>query len=79
MYVPFAIIKAAKECDGEAADFIFRHFKGYIASKCQVRYIDEYGKNGSYIDEDLRYRAEAALLSAIFTFQFREPPEDFAG
>ena len=32
--VPFSIIKAAKESDAEAVDFIRRHFEGYIASQC---------------------------------------------
>ena len=75
--VPFSMIKAAKECDIEAVDFIRRHFEGYIASHCSMTYTDENGNKRSYVDDDLRYRAEAAMLSAIFTFRFLEPPEEF--
>lgn len=75
--VPFPIIKAAKESDTEAIDFIRRHFESYIASRCLCGCTDEYGNIRSYADDDLRYRAEAAMLSAIFTFRFREPPDDF--
>ena len=40
-------------------------------------YTDEYGKERSYVDDDLRYQAEIALFRAIAGFQFREPPDDF--
>lgn len=75
--VPFSIIKAAKESDAEAVDFIRRHFEGYIASQCLCHCTDEYGNIRSFVDDDLRYLAEAAMLSAIFKFRFREPPDDF--
>ena len=75
--VPFAVIQEAKKFDTEAVEFVFRHFAGFIASKCQRHYTDEYGKERSYVDDDLRYLAEAAMLSAIFKFRFREPPDDF--
>lgn len=75
--VPFSIIEAAKNCDTEAVDFIRRHFEGYIASRCLCSYTDEYGATRSFVDTDLRYQAETAMLSAIFSFSFREPPDDF--
>ena len=75
--VPFSIIEAAKNCDAEAVDFICRHFEGYIASQCLCNYTDEYGVVRSFVDTDLRYQAEAAMLSAIFTFRFKEPPDNF--
>ena len=76
--VPFSIISAAKQSDVEAVDFIRRHFEGYIANRCLNSYQDQSGNTRSYVDDDLRYHAEIALLSAIFTFQFREPPQDFS-
>ena len=76
--VPFSIIAAAKQSDVEAVDFISRHFEGYIANRCLNSYQDQSGNTLSYVDDDLRYHAEIALLSAIFTFQFREPPADFS-
>lgn len=76
-YIPFAVIKAAKENDIEAAEKIKNHFYGYILSRCMRQYRDTQGFMRTYIDEDLRYLAETALYEAIFTFQFKEPPEDF--
>lgn len=75
--VPFSIIEAAKKCDAEAVDFIRRHFEGYIASHCLMYYTDEHGNPRSYVDVDLHYQAETAMLSAIFSFRFKEPPPDF--
>lgn len=74
--VPFEIIKAAKEYDSEAVEFVFRHFAGYIASKCINTYMDEDGNARSFVDEDLRYQAEAALLTAISKFSFQAPSDD---
>ena len=75
--VPFSIITAAKESDAEAVDFIHRHFEGYIASQCLCHCTDEYGNIRSFVDDDLRYLAEAAMLSAIFKFRFREPQHSY--
>lgn len=75
--VPFAIIKAAKTYDPEAVTFILRHFEGYIASKCLTTYTDEQMKQHPIVDDDLYYRAQLALFSAIAKFEFRDPPEDF--
>ena len=47
--VPFAVIQEAKKFDTEAVEFVFRHFAGFIASKCQRHYTDEYGKERSYL------------------------------
>lgn len=75
--VPFDIIKAAKSGDIEAAEYIKRHFEGYIADHCLQTYIDEQGQSKQYVDEDLRYLAEIAMYAAIFKYQFKDPPKDF--
>lgn len=75
--VPFPIIKAAKEFDTEAVEFVFHHFEGYIASQSLINYTDEYGNVHSFVDDDLRYQAENALFAAIIGFHFRDPPADF--
>ena len=75
--IPFSVIKAAKENDSEAVEYIKRHFEGYIASRCLQSYEEEDGQLRTYVDEDLRYFAEIALYAAIFRFQFTDPPEDF--
>ena len=77
-YVPAPIIREAKKYDGEAVDFVLHHFEGYIVTRCLSSYMDEYGNTRTFLDEDLRYSARAALLSAIGTFEFVEPPESFA-
>lgn len=76
-YVPAPIIRAAKKCDDEAVEFVLHHFEGYIVSRCLSYYTDQYGKAHTFLDEDLRYCAKSALLSAISTFEFVDPPDDF--
>lgn len=76
-YIPFSTIKAAQEYDGEAIDFILRHFENYIVSKCLNTFTDKLGDSQPFIDDDLYYQAKNALLSATFSFRFREPPVDF--
>ena len=76
-YVPFSVIKAAKENCVAAAEEIRKHFAGYIVSRCS-RTASGSSQPNTILDEDARYFAETALLAAIFTFQFREPPDDDA-
>ena len=76
--VAFSTIEAAKQYDYEAVEFIRRHFESYIASRCLITYVDQYGNTKSFVDDELRYHAENAMLSAIFTFQFRDPPADYS-
>ncbi len=75
--VPFSVIQAAKRFDAEAVCLVFQHFEGFIASQCLCYYNDKYGNACSYVDDDLHYQAEIALFSAIASFQFKEPPDDF--
>lgn len=75
--VPSSIILAAQNYDPEAIDFVFRHFEGYIISKCVNTYTDQYGGVHYFADDDLHYQAEHALFDAITGFKFRDPPEDF--
>lgn len=75
--VPFATIAAAKQSDMEAIDFIRSHFERYITSRCLNSYSDQHGNMKSFVDDELLYHAENAMLSAIFTFQFRDPPADY--
>ncbi len=77
--IPFAVIHAAKMGDIEAAQIILKHFEGYIASKCLCRYQDENNVTRSFANDDLRYRAETALLDALFKFKFLDPPDSFTG
>lgn len=76
--VPLSIIQAAQGGDTEALNYIFKHFEGYIVSHSLARYEGPDGEKRSYVSDDLRYQATVALSNAIFKFQLREPPEDFA-
>ena len=76
--IPFSIIEAAKKSDREAVEFILRHFEGYIISRCLTTYVDQYGNTKTFLDDELRYQAENAVLAAIFSFQFRDPPADYS-
>lgn len=75
--VPFSVIQAAKMFDTKAIQLVFQHFEGFIISQCLCCYNDKYGNTCSYVDDDLHYQAIIALFSAIASFQFREPPDDF--
>ena len=75
--VPFPVISAAKEYDVEAVGFICRHFERYIVYRSLRKYSDLYGNEKSFLDDELHYYAEIGMLSAIFSFDFREPPEDY--
>ena len=76
--IDFSTIKSAKDNNIAAAEEIKKHFEGYIISKCLRSGEDKDGKPVTIVDEDARYFAETALLAAIFTFQFRDPPDDYA-
>ena len=75
--VPFDILAAAKEGDGEAVDIVSRHFEDFIRSSSNNFYIDANGIPHEFFDDELFYRGEYALLKAILQFKFMEPPDDF--
>ena len=75
--VPFSVIRAAKKFDSEAVLLVFQHFEGFISSQCLCCYDDKYGNIRHYVDDDLYYKAIIALLDAITSFQFKEPPDNF--
>ena len=52
--IPFAVIKAAKMNDIEAAEAIKKQYEGFIANLCLQSYEDENGNFHTYPDEDLR-------------------------
>lgn len=76
-YIPYCVIEAAKKHDVEAADMILRHFESYMLYESLNECEDEFGNIHSCVDDDFYYQARNALLSAIFRFQFRKPPDDF--
>ena len=77
-YIPYELIAAAQNYDSEAIEYILKHFEGFIAEESKERYESEGGRTHFYLDDDLRYLGQLGLYAAIFRFQFRDPPEDFA-
>ena len=75
--VPFSVIEAAKKGDAEAVEFICHHFEGYIITRSLKHYSDQFGNEKSFLDDELRYYAETAMLSAIFSFRFMVPPSEY--
>lgn len=76
-WVPFPVISAAKEYDAEAIEFICHHFERYIVYRSVRKYSDLYGNEKFFLDDERYSEAQTAMLSAIFSFDFREPPEDY--
>ena len=73
----FPLIDASIKCYAVAFEFIRRHFAGFIVIRSLKLYSDQYGNEKSYLDDELRYYAEIGMLSAIFTFDFIDPPDDY--
>ncbi len=76
--VPFAAINTAKESDADAIKWIVRHFKRHITLRCLTYRIGADGHDHVFVDADLRDQAISALLSAIFAFHFKSPPDNFS-
>ena len=76
--VPVCIIRAAKESDTDATKSIIRHFRPHIIFRCLSYCTGADGHDHVFVDADLRDQAISALLSAIFTFHFKSPPDNFS-
>lgn len=76
--VPFATINTAKESDADAIKWIVQHFKRHITLRCLTYRTGADGHDHVIIDVDLWDQAISALLSAIFTFHFKSPPDNFS-
>lgn len=76
--VPVCIIRAAKESDTDAIKSIIRHFRPHIIFRCLSYRTGADGHDHVFVDADLRDQAISALLSAIFTFHFKSPPDNFS-
>lgn len=72
--IPICVLRAAKSWEPEAVEYVRKHFEGYIIAKSQVTYEDCEGRLHSYVDDDLKYCAEIAVLRALTNFKFRDPP-----
>ncbi len=76
--VSFYTILAAKKSDIDAIKTIVQHFKRYIILRCLTYRTGTDGHDHVIVDVDLWNQAIGALLSAIFTFHFKSPPDNFS-
>lgn len=76
--VSFHTVFAAKKSDIDAIKTIVQHFKRCIILRCLTHRTGADGHDHIIVDVDLRDQAIGALLSAIFTFRFKSPPDNFS-
>lgn len=63
--VPYPVIVAATKGDPDAMKIVLQHFSGYIASLSMRKLCDERGNVYFGVDEDIRQRLQARLMSKI--------------
>lgn len=66
--IPYPIIVAASQGDVEAIQIVLSHFTGYIITLSTRLLFDEFGNPHVCVDEDLRRRIEAKLVSKLLLF-----------
>ncbi|EAH3791905.1 helix-turn-helix domain-containing protein [Listeria welshimeri] len=66
--IPYEVIVAASEGDIEAIRLVLDHFTGYIITLSTRVLFDEFGTPHVCVDEDLRHRIEAKLVSKLLLF-----------
>lgn len=66
--LPYPVIKGATEGDIEAIQIILQHYQGYILKLSTRRLYDEYGYPHYCVDETLKNRLEARLITKILQF-----------
>ncbi len=67
--IPYPVIVAATKGDPDAMKIVSQHFSGYMASLSMRKLIDERGNAYFGVDEEIRERLQAKLMSAILTFR----------
>ncbi len=74
--ISYETILAAKAGDSEAMQTILKHYAPYIAAHSKRALFDEYGNRYEVVDEEIRQRIEAKLMSSIiFDFDpYKQPP-----
>ncbi|MBC6314034.1 helix-turn-helix domain-containing protein [Listeria grandensis] len=66
--IPYPVIVAASQGDVEAIQLVLSHFTGYIITLSTRLLFDEFGNSHVCVDEDLRRRIEAKLVSKLLLF-----------
>ena len=66
--LPFQLIKAASEGDIAAINTVLKHYEGYITVLATRKMFDEFGQVHYCVDETLRQRLEAKLITKTLGF-----------
>jgi len=66
--LPCSTISAAVNADPIAVTAVLKHYEKYISSLAIKQFYDKQGRQHTGIDEDLRNRLEAKLITAILKF-----------
>ncbi|MBC1501973.1 helix-turn-helix domain-containing protein [Listeria weihenstephanensis] len=66
--IHYPVIVAASQGDVEAIQLVLSHFTGYIITLSTRLLFDEFGNPHVCVDEDLRRRLEAKLVSKLLLF-----------
>jgi hypothetical protein len=67
--LPFYVIQAAVNGDGDAIKDVLKHFEGYIASLSTMRLHDDFGNTYMCVDETLRAELTSKLVQGIHRFK----------
>lgn len=66
--LPFHVIEAASTGDTEAIQAVLKHYEGYITVLDTRKMFDEFGQVHYCVDETLRQRLEAKLITKTLGF-----------
>lgn len=66
--LPFHVIEAASTGDTEAIQAVLKHYEGYITVLAIRKMFDEFGQVHYCVDETLRQRLEAKLITKPLGF-----------
>ncbi|MCD7885024.1 MAG: helix-turn-helix domain-containing protein [Lachnospiraceae bacterium] len=67
--LPFSTIKAATSGDITALGEVLEHYEGYIIKLSTTKTYDQYGRIHYCVDETLRRRLEAKLITKTLKFK----------
>ena len=66
--LPYHVIAAATQGDVDAIATVLKHYEGYIIALSTRRLFDEYGNPVLCVDDDIRRRLEAKLITKVLEF-----------
>ncbi len=66
--LPYPVIAAASKGNADAIATVLKHYEGYITALSTRRLFDEYGNPVVCVDDDIRRRLEAKLITKVLEF-----------